>query len=143
MTLTSERLAEIGKLAGAATGSPWFAESNAYGVWFVSGGDQKTSPMGVPYHDLICGGNDHDTLTADDAAFIAALDPATVLSLVAGYQGEVTVSEEMIARAAEAVRRNLDDRSGFDTSGLDAETRADLLTSVARDAITSALAKKE
>jgi hypothetical protein len=55
------------------TPGPWKATPNGYGVWFVhSGPDLFHDPTGTEYRDLICGGNNHNTLTNANARLIAA-----------------------------------------------------------------------
>lgn len=56
----------------AFTPGPWKATPNGYGVWFVHGGADLVAGTGTKYRALVCGGNDHDTLTESNARFIAA-----------------------------------------------------------------------
>lgn len=53
------------------TPRPWVASQNAYGVWFVNGGEEHNNGR-VKYRDLVCGGNSHDTLNEANARLIAA-----------------------------------------------------------------------
>lgn len=48
------------------TAGPWQATENAYGCQFVQRWEAGEA------HDLICGGNSHDTLTKGNARLIAA-----------------------------------------------------------------------
>lgn len=70
----TDLLARLRELEAAATDGPWEAASNAYGVNFVHGGpEQIVEATGTKYRALVCGGNDHDTLTVEDAVLIVAM----------------------------------------------------------------------
>ena len=53
------------------TPTPWVAEQNAYGTWFIYRAEQtETAPTGLKYRQLVCGGDGYRTLSAVNAAFI-------------------------------------------------------------------------
>lgn len=73
------------------TPGPWSATQNAYSVWFVNGGEEHDNGR-VKYRDLVCGGNNHDTLTEANARLIAAAPD--LLEALVGWQ---KLHDDMIA----------------------------------------------
>lgn len=93
LTGLCERLRE---LLAKATPGPWEADSNAYGCNFVYGCDRQA---------LVCGGNNHDTLTIEDAALIAAMKNAlpTLLSEIALGRERMERLRHILARYGDRV----------------------------------------
>lgn len=53
------------------TPTPWVAEPNAYGTWFIYRSEPtETAPTGFKYRELVCGGDGYRTLTEENADFI-------------------------------------------------------------------------
>lgn len=68
----------IAKAMEGVTPGPWEAKQNAYGAAFIYGGETLTTSVGTEYKELVAGGNSHDTLKMENAAYIAACNPVAM-----------------------------------------------------------------
>jgi hypothetical protein len=83
MTTTPDPIAAIERALEGVTPGPWEAKQNAYGTSFIYGGETLTTSVGTEYRELVAGGNSHDTLKMEDAAYIAACNPVAISALLA------------------------------------------------------------
>jgi hypothetical protein len=96
------------------TPGPWRATPNGYGRWFVHGGpDLISDGTGTSYQALVCGGNNHDTLTEANARLIAAAPELyEVLADImenpifqTAIGGNPNMVEDLMARASAALAK--------------------------------------
>lgn len=87
--MTDEQLADLERLARAATPGPWFCDASNVGCWVSRGTSHRDRGESVT-----------DEVSFPDGAFIAAADPLAVLAMVAEVRrlrAEVAAERERCA----------------------------------------------
>lgn len=88
------------------TPTPWVAEPNAYGTWFIyRAKTTETAPTGMKYRQLVNGGDGYRTLTSANAAFI--------VEAVNNYES-LRAQLAIKTKALEKARECLEDRRAID-----------------------------